>query len=174
MRPKVLPLPVGAHAPLGSAVRFWQQHGFRDRVDSAALIAGVALAAAGAWLGAHPAALRVAVDGGGYHLGSITLASMGAERYDGEMAIVIRRADGQVRAGAAGKIHGLEMNGLCVVAPGASTERCVFVVGRRKLQAMDRLIGGTWERTYDDGTRVQIQLADPGHPVPVPVPVGEQ
>lgn len=174
MTQKLLPLPVGERSPQGSGVRFWQQYGFRATVDSAMLVLALLLAAAGAWLGLNQAPLKVGLDGSGYHLGTTTLAAGDSASYNGDVAIVIRREDGQVRAAAAGRLAGQSMQGLCILVNGAGTEECIFVVDRRSFHARDRLSGDAWQRTYDDGVRVNIRLADPGHPVPVPVPVGHQ
>lgn len=172
MKHKLLPLPVGERAPQGSSIRFWHQYAFRARLDSLALWMGVALAAVGAWLGTHPVPLRVGVDGSGYHIGRTTLLPADPATYNGDVAVVMRREDGQVRAAAAGKLAGKRMQGLCVMVNGSDTEQCIFVVDGHSFHAQDRLRGGAWQRTYDDGVRVDIRVADPRNPPPVPLPVG--
>ena len=172
MNRKLLPLPIGETAPQGSAVRFWQQYGFRNRIDTLLLVIGLALAATGAWLGLHQDPLRVGVDGRGYHLGETTLVAVDPAHYGGDVAVAIRREDGQVRAAAAGKLGGKRMEGICILVIDSATEQCIFVVDGRSFHAQDRLRGGTWQRTYDDGVRVDIRVTDPRDPTPVPVPVG--
>ncbi|GAC1328972.1 MAG: hypothetical protein NVSMB17_04890 [Candidatus Dormibacteria bacterium] len=172
MTHKLLPLPLGGHAPRGSSVRFWHQYKFRYRLESLALLCGLALAAAGAWMGLHPEPIRVRVDVRGYHVGKTVIAAVDGARYNGDVAIAIRREDGQVRAAAAGLLAGREMQGLCVMASGAGAEECIFIVDRRSFQAHDSLGHSGWNRRYDDGTEVEIELADLANPVPVPLPLG--
>ena len=174
MNQKLLPLPLGERSPQGSSIRSWQQYGFRARVDSVLMVVALLLASAGAWLGLNQAPLQVRLDGAGYHLGATTLSAVDATTYNGDVAVVIRREDGQVRAAAAGRLAGRPMQGLCILVEGVGTEECIFVVDRRSFHARDRLLGAAWQRTYDDGVRVDIRLTDPRHPVPVPVPIGHQ
>ena len=79
--------------------------------------------------------------------------------------------DGETRAGASTRVDGEPAVGGCRMPAQASGERCWFELGGRRLTAEDSLRGGAWERVYDDGTRVRIELAD-GRPVPVPFPLG--
>ncbi|MFN2465588.1 MAG: hypothetical protein ABR598_04910 [Candidatus Dormibacteria bacterium] len=172
MNRKLLPLPVGADAPAGSAVRFWQQYSFRARLDALALALGLSMAMGGAWLGTHPTTVSVSRDRAGYHLGGTLLAPVGAGRYGGDTAVVIEEAGDHVRASAAGRLRGSPMQGLCTFVRGSSTERCEFVVGGRNFRAEDRARGGAWLRRYDDGRTVEIRQGDPSNPTPVPIPIG--
>jgi hypothetical protein len=169
---KLLPLPVGGDAPRGSAVRFWQQYSFRARLDSAAMLLGLALAVGGAWLGINPRPVSVSVDRVGYHVGSTLLPAVSPGTYGGDAAVVIRAADGQLHAAAAGKLRGAQMQGLCVYVVGSDVEQCIFVVGKQNFHAEDRVTGRAWHRRYDNGRVVDIQLGDPAHPTPVPLPIG--
>ncbi|MFN2464568.1 MAG: hypothetical protein ABR573_11795 [Candidatus Dormibacteria bacterium] len=172
MKHKLLPLPLGERAPRGSDVNFWQQYTFRTRLESLMILTGLLLGGLGAWLGLHQAPLRVGLDHAGYHLGETTLTPLDPAHFGGDVAIALHQEDGQVRAAAAGRLSGAPMQGLCVMVTGSDTEQCIFVVGDRSFHATDRLRAGSWERLYDDGTRVRIKVADPRHPVPVPVPIG--
>jgi hypothetical protein len=168
----LLPLPVGGDAPRGSSVRFWQQYSLRARLDSAAMILGLLLALGGAWLGINPAPVPVSVDRAGYHVGGTLLPPVSPGAYGGDAAVVIRAADGQLHAAAAGRFRGAPMQGLCVFVVGSDVEQCIFVVGTRSFHAEDHVRGLAWHRRYDDGRVVDIRLGDPTHPTPVPLPVG--
>ena len=172
MRHKLLPLPVGEAAPTGSRVRAWQQHSFRTRMDSTTLVLGLLLAATGAWLGLHPSPVTVGVDRSGYRLGDVVLSPVGAGRFSGDTAVVIEDSGGQVRAAAAGRLGLRPMQGICAYVVGADNEQCLFVVGADRFRARDEIHGGAWHRRYDDGRTVEMRLADPKHPTPVPIPVG--
>jgi hypothetical protein len=165
-------LPIGETAPRGSAVHFWQQYAFGARADLAFVLIGLGLAAAGAWLGLHPAPVTIGTDRVGYHLGTVVLSEVAPGVYGGDSAVVIREEDGQVRAAAAGKMRGEPMQGFCVHVAGTESEHCIFVVGRQSFHAVDRLDRGVWHRRYDNGRTVDIRLADSRHPTPVPIPVG--
>ena len=172
MKNKLLPLPIGEEAPRGSEVRSWHQHSFRTRVDSAVLLLGLLLAAAGAWLGLHPSLVSVGVDRTGYRLGGVVLAPVAAGIYSGDTAVVIYGSDREVRAAAAGRLGIRPMQGVCVYAVGANSEQCQFVVGTERFHARDEIHGGTWHRRYDNGRTVDLWLADRTHPTPVPIPIG--
>ena len=172
MKHKLLPLPVGEDAPVGSRVRTWHQHSFRTRLDSVILLLGLLLAASGAWLGLHPSPVTVGVDRSGYRLGGVVLARVAAGTYSGDTAVVIRSTDGQVRAAAAGRLGLHSMEGVCEYVVGAGNEKCMFVVGTVRFQARDDIQGGGWHRRYDDGRTVDVTLTDPTHPTPVPIPIG--
>jgi hypothetical protein len=163
---------VGGDAPRGSSVRFWQQYAFRARLDTAAMVLGLLCALAGAWLGVNRSPLAVAVDNSGYHVGTTVLPPVTAGKYSGDAAVVLRHDDGQLRAAAAGRLGGAQMQGLCVYVIGSDVEQCIFVVGKRSFHAEDRVRGDAWRRRYDDGRTVDIRLADPAHPTPVPLPLG--
>ena len=172
MTHKLLPLPVGGGAPKGSRVRRWDQYSFRARMDGATRALGLVLAGAGALVGLNPAPVVVLVDHSGYHLGAITLVAAGPDRFNGDSAIVIRRSASIVQASGAGQLGGQHMQGLCTYSLGSRREDCAFVVGSVRFQAVDQAGPGGWRRRYDDGRTVEIRLADPAHPTPVPVPVG--
>lgn len=174
MRQKSLPLPVGAPSPQGSLVRFWHQYGFRGKADSAMLILGVALACGGAWLGTHREPVAVGVDGAGYHVGPTVLSAVGAGRYSGDAAVVIRVGPGQLEAAGAGRLGARGMQGMCIFVIRSRTEHCTFVVGTVQFRSVDYLDGPIWKRRYDDGKAVEMRLVDPAQPSPVPIPVGWQ
>jgi hypothetical protein len=141
-------------------------------MERGALATGLLLAVAGAWLGLNPRPLLVSADQGAYRVGSTVLRAGPAGTYGGDTAVAIKQADGQLRAAAAGRLSGAPMQGLCVYVLGTDTEQCIFVVGKASFHAEDHLLGDHWVRRYDDGQTLEIRLADPAHPVPVPIPVG--
>lgn len=172
MSRKLLPLPLGDHAPRGSAVRFWHQYRFRHRLESLATVGGLVLAAAGAGLGLPSERLAVHVDSSGYHLGGTLLARVAEGRYAGNLALATRREGSHTFGAAAGVLAGKPLQGRCVVLPGSNAEDCEFVLDRRHFLAHDVRGRRGWQRRYDDGTKVDIDLGDPANPVPVPVPLG--
>lgn len=174
MKHKLLPLPIGEPAPRGSSIRFWQQYRFRFQLDSATLVAGLLLAVAGAWIGLHPSPVVVGVDDAGYHLDGTVLKRVGAESFNGGTAIVFQNSGGELRAAAAGRLGQRDMQGVCSYFAGAATEECVFVVGGFRFRAHDKIAAGAWQRRYEDGRTIELKLADPRRPIPVPVPVGWQ
>ena len=74
---------------------------------------------------------------------------------------------------AAGSTHlrGVPALGSCRLDAGGRGEWCTFELGGRALAAEDRLSRGGWERRYQDGATVRIELAG-GRPAPVPIPLG--
>jgi hypothetical protein len=86
-------------------------------------------------------------------------------------ALVLVQEPDAARAGASTHVNGERMVSGCKMPVGGRSEECWFQVGERTLSAEDRLQGGGWERLYDDGQRVRIELTT-GRPLPVPFPVG--
>src|SRR5207247_11080120 len=133
---------------------------------------GLLAAAGGAALGASPPASTVRLDGQGYHVDDFLLPPRGAGVYAGpEAAVVIVHDGAGTRAAAATHLDGVRAVGSCRQPPDGRTERCTFDLGGRRIEAVDRLDGGGWQRTYGDGRRVRIDLAG-GQPAPVPIPLG--
>jgi hypothetical protein len=73
------------------------------------------------------------------------------------------------RATASSVVDGQRMEALCTVAADRNTEQCRFQVGSRHLTSLDHWNGSGWDGRYDDGSRIDIQTAEP---MPVPIPVG--
>ena len=167
-----LPLPIGSPHPVRRWRRAWSARLASSGRGALALV-GVAAAGAGAYLGAVPASITVGLDSSGYHVGSTTYAPRGAGVYAGPGGAVVltHEAGGRTRAGASTHLDGARMLGACALAADAATERCTFQLGGRSVGATDRMAGGGWDRTYDDGARTRIQL-EAGRPVPVPFALG--
>ena len=134
---------------------------------------GVAAAGTGAYLGSVPPSITVGLDRAGYHVGTATYAARGGGIYAGAAGAVViaQGAGGAARAGASTHLDGAAMLGVCAMPAGGATERCAFQLGGRRFGATDRLTGGGWNRRYDDGTTVRIQL-EGGRVVPVPFALG--
>jgi hypothetical protein len=130
------------------------------------------LALAGAWLGLSRAPVTARIDNFGYHVAGEVMRPVSAGTYSGNAAVVIRHADGTVRAAAAGRFGSQPLQGICILVTGSGREQCIFVVGKQSFTAEDRLDGLVWHRRYSDGLSIDIQLIDSSDPVPVPLPVG--
>jgi hypothetical protein len=129
-------------------------------------------AIAGAVLTALPPAVAAGLDAGGYRVGEVRLEPRGQGVYAGPAgALVLVQEAGEARAGASTHVNGEHMVGGCRMRGGARSERCWFQVGGRILSAEDWLQNGGWERRYNDGARIRIELLG-GRPVPVPFAVG--
>lgn len=161
-----LPLPVGSPHPVRRPARLG-----RLRLPAAGRVTTVLAllaAAAGALLGATPPAVTVGVDPAAYRVGDIALPARGAGVYAGtEGAVVIQGR----QAAASTSLRGVPAAGSCRLAADSRGERCTFVLGGRRLTAVDRLDGAGWDRRYDDGATARIGLSG-GRPVPVPIPLG--
>jgi len=163
-----LPLPVGSPHPVRRAVR-WSTS--RRCWPSPALI-GVLAACAGALIAGQPPDLTVGLEPHAYRVGDVRLPARGQGVYAGpEGAVVIVRRAGVTLAAASTDLHGAHMVGRCRLPVGGRTERCIFRLGGRTLQAVDELDHGGWDRRYRDGRRVRIPLAEAA-PVPVPIALG--
>lgn len=133
---------------------------------------GMVAALAGAVLTALPPTVAAGLDGGAYRVGDMRLESRGEGVFAGPAgALVLAQEAGEDRAGASTHVNGEHMVGGCRMPGGAQSERCWFQVGSRVLSAEDRLQDGGWERRYNDGARIRIELLK-GRPVPVPFAVG--
>jgi hypothetical protein len=167
-----LPLPIGSPHP----VRRWRRD-WNARLDSggraALALLGVAAAGTGAYLGAVPPTVTVGLDSGGYHVGGTTYPARGGGVYAGPAGavLIVREADGRMRAGASTHLDGAPMLGACTLPSDGGIERCTFKLQGRTLGATDRLTDGGWDRRYDDGAKVRIPLRN-GRPVPVPFALG--
>jgi len=116
--------------------------------------------------------VTVSLDRDGYHVNDVRLLPREGGVYAGpEGAVVIVQQAGSTRASASTNLHGVHMLGACMLAAGATTERCTFRLGERTITAIDRLQGGGWDRRYSDGQSVRITLRG-GRPVPVPIAIG--
>ena len=165
-----LPLPVGSPHAVRRPGRVFR--GGPPPARTLLTVAGMAAAVAGAALTALPSNASVGLDGGGYQVGDVRLAARGQGVYAGpEAALVLVEEAGAARAGASTHVNGERMVSGCRMPAGGRSEQCWFQIGGRTLSAEDRLQGGGWERRYDDGQRVRIELTS-GRPLPVPFPVG--
>lgn len=167
MNDQRLPLPLGGRFPARRLARV-----FRGRLGRLPLLSlgGLVAGLAGAVLAIQPPATRVALDGDGYHVGPAVLGSRGGGVYAGEAgAVVIVEGPTLTRAGASTHVDGVPATGRCELA--GRSERCSFVLAGRRLDAIDRLRDGGWDRSYGDGRTARIELAG-GRPVPVPFPLG--
>ncbi|MDQ6772977.1 MAG: hypothetical protein M3024_08315, partial [Candidatus Dormibacteraeota bacterium] len=134
-------------------------------------VAGVVAALLGVWLAQSPRAPVVGLDAAGYHLGSTLLPPLGGGVYaTAEAAVVIRGTAATERAAASTRLDGRPMTGVCT-ATDAGGERCEFRLGGRQLASTDRLQNGAWERRYDDGARLHIDLVG-GRAAPLPFALG--
>ena len=133
---------------------------------------GLAAAAAGAVLANMTPGVEVARDAGSYRVGNVTLLARGSGVYAGASgAVVIAEGANGIRASGSTRLHGVRMVGLCQMAPDQRSERCSFDLGGRSLTAVDQLDRGGWNRRYQDGQQLRIQL-DASRPVPVPIALG--
>jgi hypothetical protein len=161
-----LPLPVGSPHPVRRPARLGRLR-LRAGGRVATLLALVA-AAAGALLGVTPPTVTVGMDAAAYRVGDVALPARGAGVYAGpEGAVVVHGS----LASASTRLRGVPAVGSCRLAAGARSERCTFVLGDRRLTAVDRMAGSGWDRRYDDGASARIGLSG-GRPVPVPIPLG--
>lgn len=161
-----LPLPVGSPHPIRRPAR-----AIRSRLrlgGTTTALLGLAAAAAGGLLGAAPATVTVGMDAGAYRVGDVVLPSLGGGVYSGPQGAVVVRSPA---AAASTRLHGVTALGSCRLAADARTERCTFMLGGRRLTAVDRLSGDGWDRRYDDGASTRIALGG-GRPIPVPIPLG--
>jgi hypothetical protein len=173
---------MGQNIPLGPldrthAVRRHWRRRLRRQVpaglDPSLLLAavGMALAGVGLWLTGAPPPVAVSMDAAAYTVGGARLEARSAGVYESsEGALVVRAQPGETRAAASATFNGAPMTGVCSWAGGAREERCVFKMGDRTLEAVDRRTASGWHRRYQDGREVDVQVRG-GGPVPVPVPV---
>jgi hypothetical protein len=161
-----LPLPVGSPHPVRRPVR--PTRSWRRLARSAGPLLGLLAAAGGAALGAAPPVVTVGLDAGTYRVGDVVLAATDDGVYAGpEGAVVVRPP---LAAGST-RLRGVPALGSCRLDADGRGERCKFELGGRTLGAVDRLARGGWERHYQDGATVRIELAG-GRPAPVPIPLG--
>jgi len=164
-----LPLPVGSPHPVRWSRRA-RPAGDWGRV--LIVLLGLLAAAGGAALGASPPAVSVGLDGQGYRVDDVVLPPRGGGVYAGpEAAVVIALDAGGTRAAAATHLDGVPATGSCRLAPDSRSERCTFDLGGRRLEAVDWLDSGGWDRRYQDGRQARIELAG-GRPLPVPIALG--
>ena len=170
MRLQRLPLPIGSPYPIrrsAAPIRL----GPRGRPPVMGLL-GLLAAAVGAVLSAVPPGVGVELRSDRYRVGDVTLFAAGDGVYaSAKGAVIIATSGDGVRASASTRLHGQRMLGSCQMASDKRSERCTFNVGGRGVSALDRLDHGAWERRYDDGQTIRIQL-DGGRPVPVPIALG--
>lgn len=165
-----LPLPVGSPHAVRRPRRVFR--GGRSLERTLLTLAGLGAAIAGAALTALPPTVAVGLDRSGYRIGDVLLEGRGEGVYSSpEAALVLAEQGDSVRAGASTHLGGEPMVGGCRTAPDGRSEHCWFQVGDRTLAADDRLQDGAWQRRYDDGREVRIQLRE-GRPLPVPFLVG--
>jgi len=133
---------------------------------------GLAAAVTGAVLATMTPTVDVALDAGSYRVGNVTLPARGGGVYaSASGAVVIAEGGDGLRASGSTRLHGVRMVGFCRLTTDQRSERCSFELGGRSVTAIDQLDGGGWNRRYQDGQRLRIQL-DGGRPVPVPIALG--
>jgi hypothetical protein len=165
-----LPLPVGSPHAIRRPLRIFRGGPPLERTLLS--VVGMAAAIAGAVLTALPPTASAGLDASGYQVGDVRLEARGLGVYAGpEAALVIVQEAGGARAGASTHVSGERMVGGCRMQAGGRSERCWFQIGDRTLSAEDRFQAGGWDRRYDDGGRVRIEVRS-GRPLPVPFPVG--
>ena len=165
-----LPLPVGSPHAVRRRLRVFRGGPPLERTLLS--LVGMAAAVAGAVLTALPPTTSAALDASGYQVGEVRLQARGQDVYAGpEAALVIVQEEGAARAGASTHVNGERTVGGCRMPAGGRSERCWFQIGDRTVSAEDRFKDGGWDRRYDDGARVRIEVRG-GRPLPVPFPVG--
>jgi hypothetical protein len=165
-----LPLPVGSPHAVRRRLRVFRGGPPLER--TLLTVVGIAAAIAGAVLTALPPTTSAGLDAGGYQVGELRLEARGQDVYAGpEAALVVAKEAGAARAGASTHVNGERMVSGCRMPAGGRSERCWFQIGDRTLLAEDRFRDGGWDRRYDDGVRVRIEVRS-RRPLPVPFPVG--
>lgn len=165
-----LPLPVGSPHAVRRRLRVFRSGPPLERTLIS--LVGMAAAVAGAVLTLLPPTTSVALDAGGYQVGDLRLEARGQSLYTGQgAALVIVEEAGTARAGASTHLKGERMVGACRTPAGGRSEHCWFQIGDRVLLAEDTFKNGGWDRRYEDGGRVRIDIRG-GQPLPVPFPVG--
>jgi len=161
----IIDMGAGEHAS-----RVWRSRRLH-RARASALAAGVVLAlgcaTAGVVLSIAPG--EVAMTATTYRIGDATLHAVGSGVYSGSGTLVLGHSGPDLTAGGSAVVDGARWVGFCEVAAGGSLETCRLQSGTRTLTARDAWSAGTWQRTYNDGQRVEIAAA---RGVPVPFPVG--
>jgi hypothetical protein len=165
-----LPLPVGSPHAVRRPRRVFR--GGPTPARTLLTVAGMAAAIAGALMTALPPTASAGLDASGYQIGDVRLEARGQDVYAGpEAAMVIVQEAGATRAGASSHVGGERLAGGCRMPVGGRSERCWFQVGDHTMSAEDSFRDGGWDRRYDDGGRVRIELKS-GRPLPVPFPLG--
>ncbi len=112
------------------------------------------------------------MDAGSYRLANVILTARGGGVYaSAQGAVIIPQAVDGRRSSGSTRLNGRRMLGVCSLAPDSRSETCTFDLGGQTLIAVDRLRDRGWDRRYQDGQVVRIEL-DRGRPVPVPIAVG--
>jgi hypothetical protein len=154
------------------ASRTWRALGGR-RTRRIAVGAGVVVAlgcaAGGVALSLAPGDVDVSMTAATYRVGGATLHAGADGVYVGDGALVLSRAGGNLRAGSSATVNGQLWTGVCSVGGEGMTETCRLEQGTQAVTAQDVWSGGRWQRTYNDGQRVEIAAS---RGVPVPFPVG--
>lgn len=167
-------VPLGPVDRRRAARRHWLRRARSPRrrlVDATLLLGllGLLLGLGGVWLATRPPRVEVSVTPRAYRVGGTTLPARGGGVYQGGAGvIVLHDAGGRLDGAASATTAGAPMTAHCEGA--AASERCTFQIGPRTLHAVDTWQAGAWTRTYGNGKRVQLTVAQ-GRPVPVPVPI---
>ena len=170
--PQQLPIPVALEPGDRYQPPMWRHSWRRSRWPMLMVGAGLAAALAGGALSVIPGSATVRLDGRGYQLGSLHLASAGPGSYSSQQAsLVINSAGPATVAGLSSRVRGEPMTGRCVLEAARSKEQCTFVIGSRTSSSVDVRTSSGWHRRYSDGRQVEIRT-EGSDAIPVPFPVG--
>jgi hypothetical protein len=180
---QALPVPLGDGAPV-RVLRRRRRRLLRTHGEDVATLVGCLAAVVGALLLLTPAPVAAYVGGDLVHVGAMTLAPVGpsiahgVQLYGGHASFVLSEpGDGTARAAAVWLEGDVVHTGTCTLRaePARLVDECTFDIGSGELTSVDSFdlhAGSTWQRTYDDGRRVDIVVPPDGAAVPVPFPIG--
>ncbi|MHB8507139.1 MAG: hypothetical protein ACYDGR_00630 [Candidatus Dormibacteria bacterium] len=166
-----LPITVDRLTPARGLRRPWHAHSLASTWHRFATAAGVMLALLGAWIANQPPLVTAGFSGTSYVIEGARLEASGAGAYGGPAALVVVSDGSGDRAASSALVNGVKVRGLCFHGSGQASERCIFMVGKRSISAVDRRDGSGWLRRYDDGEQVVIHLLG-NSTAPVPFLVG--
>ena len=181
--PQNLPIPLGGMAPV-RVRRPRLRRALRLRLSTIALAFGVLCGATGLAMLLAPQTVAVSLSGDRFQVGGMSLREVNQpagdqlRRFEGDASYVLaERGHGTAIAAAAWTSAGAPSQGVCTLRPQGRllVEECSFVMGVRHLTSVDVLDpakGSAWQRTYSDGARVTIAVAQNGAAAPIPFPVG--
>jgi hypothetical protein len=144
------------------ASRVWRSRRVR-RARATALAAWAVLAlgcaTAGVVLSITPPDVAVTLTATTYRIGDATLHAVAPGVYSGSGTLVLGHRGPDLTAGGSAVVDGARWVAVCEVAAGGAAESCHLQSGTRILTARDVWSAGTWQRTYNDGQRVEIAAA---------------
>ncbi|MHB8509210.1 MAG: hypothetical protein ACYDGR_11270 [Candidatus Dormibacteria bacterium] len=166
-----LPVMLGRKRMNPGERKVWTPRSAAARWHEWATLAGLALAAGGAFLGLQPAPVPVGLDASGYRIGDSLMTPAGPGLYAGGGAVAISHSGGKLHAAGSTTTNGVKTIGICTMDDLGLTESCTFTAGGTSFSATDRKAEQSWIRRYSDGKGATIQLVS-GASVPVPFAVG--